>query len=129
MEVYADKLVKGYLEKSSDYTIPSNHTTPQPLFKAQPSLSKVEIADSSSSLSLTFTGDHLWFCTMFEVDGLEFHVNPSTNSQTSINSRLSDIDSSALGDLSNGDKICVTLHSDFVQLQQIYTTIQKKVTF
>ncbi len=126
MMVYADKLTRGYLNKSSNYTIPDNHIIPQSVRKLQPVLTEVQLAEYSSNLCLTLFGDNLWFCEKFEIEGIEFPVVLSA-SQFSIQSSLTGMDSSVLGDISNGEPLSITLHSQFGEPQVVESILHKKV--
>ena len=115
MQVYFNRLLHGYLEKAQQYTIPSSHDLPRPLQLAQPKLTKIEMSEGTSTLSLTISGENLWFCTKIKVNrNIEPELDFSaTNSGTCIKVSHSNIENSTLDEIKNGKQLEVDVYSLF----------------
>ena len=122
MQVYFNCLLQGYLNKAHQYTIPTSHDLPRPLQLAQPTLTEIEMSEGTSTLSLTISGENLWFCKKFKVNHniepeLNFPVELATNSHTCIKVSHSVLDSSALDEIKDGELLEVDVYSLFSELQ------------
>ena len=88
------------------------------------------MSKGTSTLSLTISGENLWFCTKFKINHniepeLNFPVELATNSCTCIKVSHSDIDSSALDGIKDGEQLEVDVCSLFSELQTVVPLTRK----
>ena len=88
------------------------------------------MSEGTSTLSLTISGENLWFCTTLKVNHniepeLNFPVELATNSRTRIKVSHSDIGSSALDGIKDGEQLEVDVCSLFSELQTVVPLTRK----
>lgn len=74
MAVYYQKIFRGFLDKSPQYTLPSptKHSLPE-LTILKPSVTLVQLDTHGDQLAVVVKGQNLWFCYQISIGG---HTEP-----------------------------------------------------
>ena len=132
MPVYTDRLTRGYLDKSSTYSIPKTKSLPSNVKILQPTLSEIQLSEFSSDFSFNLVGKNLWFCFNIELLSYCLSMCIQPNSVSDCNAKAtcetsSDVDGTVFSDVQEGATLHVNLCSSFLGSQNLRTIFHKKV--
>ena len=130
MELYSEKLFRGYLDKSPEYRIPPPGNAPSPIDEIRPVVSGITIHDHGSELALVLEGSNFWFCNRLSICGENIDTPASKISGNSIKLNFDTANKPFLSFLTNNQRITIKVYSHFLKSpSSVNIKVYKKVSY
>ena len=113
MEVYCEKLFRGYLDRSPVYTIPQSNEVPSPIDDVKPLVTGIALHEHGSELALVLEGKSFWFSTRLSIHGESVDTHASKISGSAIKLNFDKNTKLKLESLTNGDMVTVKIFNPF----------------
>ena len=129
MEMYCQKMYRGYLEKDPEYEIHRLPTkSPEPVENMRPMVSGITIHEHGSEIALALEGRHLWFCYQLSINAENTSTPACDISGTSIKLNIDKDSRTSLSSLTDGEEVKVKVHNHFFKSPSpTVVKVQKKV--
>ncbi len=114
IEIYCEKLFRGYLDKTPEYIIQSQEKAPVSL-NMTPTVSGVTIHEHGSEVALVVEGTDFWFCHRLSIRGKCIETPASQISGTSIKLNFDMETKPTLNALSDNEEISLKVFTHFMK--------------
>ena len=129
VEIYCEKLFRGYLDKAPEYRIPSERKAPASL-NMTPTVSGVTIHEHGSEVALVVEGTNFWFCHRLSIRGESIATPASKISGTSIKLNFDKESKPTLSALSDNEEVSLKVFNHFMKSPvTVNVKIIKKVSW